>query len=849
MDNCHNVPTEAPGNGSEWRDRVRHRLQALGLSERALRAASKSDRTLKALEEAFDLACFSERDGLPDASAVSDRASLLYTAVMKLAPAAAPYRAQLFVAVGDGRVDNNAKLDAACEYLTALGKAGTATPESLDVAAFNDACGAGVHYDDEALRAAVEAELQAVRSELLERRYAFPVGVLMAAVNKRLRFADGKRVKAAIDRGLEQVLGPRQPADDQPAKGASNSNSSTVKKTRDAPQKLPRPQPVTDAAREEDERLAHDPLSALPETFEARDLASMRNTPELLEAQRRHSGGCAVITRFPPEPNAHLHCGHTKAMLLDFGYAMRHGGRCILRFDDTNPEAEDIEYIRSIIEAVHWMGYRPHAITHSSDYFDQLYELALELIRRGKAYVCHQSADQMAAYRESKRHSPWRDRPVEENLHLFNRMRQGVFEEGAATLRMKIDMQHPNPSMRDPVAYRIKYVPHPHVGDRWCIYPSYDFTHCLVDSLEWVTHSLCTLEFEVRRDSYYWLLEALDMYRPYVFEFSRLNLSHTVLSKRRLTQIVERGLVRGWDDPRMPTLVGMRRRGYRPQAINHFVASVGFSRAENNVSVQKLEACVRRYMDEHAPRRMVVLDPLRVVIENWDALLPADDTAGLALQVPNHPKRPEMGTYALRLTRVIYVDRSDFRLQDEKDYYGLAPGKGVLLRHSGQAIRVVGYEPPDAADVARVHTLRAQLVLPTSPSAPGANARPPKFKGVLHWTSAASAVCECRLYSHMFRHENPLEAIEDVNGEAAAPSDWLHDFDPHSEVVLSQARCEPSPTDWQAGNIFQFERVGFFCVDPDSRPLRPAATGGDTATWHWVFNRTVTLRESYKKFA
>ncbi|OSX69276.1 hypothetical protein BU14_1673s0001 [Porphyra umbilicalis] len=324
----------------------------------------------------------------------------------------------------------------------------------------------------------------------------------------------------------------------------------------------------------------------------ARAIKDAENSPELLAAAAAATGG-GVVTRFPPEPNGHLHVGHAKAMFLDFGVARKSGGTCILRFDDTNPTAEKVEYMASIQEMVGWLGHEPTRVTYSSDYFGRLYELAEELIDRGKAYVCHQTSAEMKAGREAKAPSPWRDRSVADNRRLFAAMRAGKYGEGSAVLRMKIDMQSLNPCMQDPIAYRIKYAPHPHVGDAWCVYPSYDYTHCIVDSLEWVTHSMCTLEFEIRRDSYYWLLAALDLYRPFVWEFSRLTLAHTVVSKRRLARLVSSGSVRGWDDPRMSTLAGLRRRGFPADAINRFCAAIGVSRGENLIPLHVLEHWVR----------------------------------------------------------------------------------------------------------------------------------------------------------------------------------------------------------------------------------------------------------------
>ncbi|KAK4530938.1 hypothetical protein CCYA_CCYA06G1795 [Cyanidiococcus yangmingshanensis] len=831
---------------------VMDKLRSLGLDERNLGAAARSKKVqltlLEAIQVAEQAAC-SSCSQVPEgnANAISPiKASLLYTAVSKLPAKVRASRALIFRAIGDGRIDNTAKLEAAFSYLEQQPPTEVINDVDVDPTAFNSAIGAGVVVSNETLQAAVDDEIESVKRDLLERGHQYPLGPLIAAVQRRVHFVEGRRIKQVIDERLVALLGPRPSAPDKASRGhragssANSSRNSNGLKTaaKHEAQTLAsarETKAATEAAAHETEqerenRLAEDPFSALPAYFDARSLASMRNSPELLAKQREQTGACAVVTRFPPEPNAHLHCGHTKAMLLDFGYAMKNGGRCILRFDDTNPDTEEQAYIESIIETVKWMGYEPDRITYSSDYFDRLYELALELILRGKAYVCHQRPEEMARGREEKCPSPWRDRPIAENLECFERMRLGMFDEGSAVLRMKIDMQHPNPSMRDPVAYRIKYAAHPHVGDRWCIYPSYDFTHCLVDSLEWVTHSMCTLEFEIRRDSYYWLLEALDMYRPFVFEFSRLNLSHTVLSKRKLTQIIERGLVRGWDDPRMPTIIGMRRRGYRPQAINHFVANVGFSRAENNVSLRKLEACVRRFMDAHAPRRMVVLEPLPVRLVNFAESHPAGDA--VAIQVPNHPKYPSMGTRTVWLTPLIYIERTDFRLQDSKDYYGLAPGKMALLRHTGWAIRIVAAldskNETCAADD-QVRMLHAEIVTEIPQ---------PRPKGVLHWTSQYSIPCECRLYEPLFCVEDPLQAAADQG--LADRDGWLTFFNPQSERVLREARCEPAD-DWQPGAIFQFERVGFFCVDPD--------TDTEASARQVVFNRTVTLRESFPKFA
>ena len=537
------------------------------------------------------------------------------------------------------------------------------------------------------------------------------------------------------------------------------------------------------------------------------------NSERLLAEHKAVTNGC-TRTRFPPEPNGYLHVGHTKSMCLNFETAFKHLGvppekqDVTFRYDDTNPEAESHEYIDSQAENVAWMGWKPTRVTYSSDYFEQLYALAVELIRRGKAFVCHQTKEEMAASREAAMagdngNSPWRDRSVEDNLREFTNMRLGLYDTGAATLRMKIDMTHPNPCMWDPVAYRIKYVAHPRTGDQWCVYPSYDFTHCLVDSLEHIDYSLCTLEFEVRRDSYYWLLEALDLWRPHVWEFSRLNITDTPLSKRKLLKFVMNGTVRGWDDPRMPTINGLRRRGYPSAALNEFCRQVGVTRSDNVVPLHKLEAVVRTYLNTHARRGFAVLNPLKVVVTNMG---PSDVRR---VEAMDFPQAPEKGSHTVPLSRVVYIDHADFRAEDSKTYYGMAPGKVVGLKYGG-FVRCVGFE----ADAAGVPTCVNVELLDEAPKK--------KPKGFLHWVSsepgAAPHAATVRLYDTLCVQEGGEFVLRET-----------------SETVLQPVLVDASLVNHPAFSFFQFERVGFFVVDPDSTPDAP------------VFNRTVTLKEASSK--
>ncbi len=524
-----------------------------------------------------------------------------------------------------------------------------------------------------------------------------------------------------------------------------------------------------------------------------------------------------VVTRFPPEPNGYLHIGHAKSICLNFGLARDYGGRCHLRFDDTNPEKEEVEYIESIQEDVRWLGFDwGEHLYFASDYFDQLYEFAVELIKQGKAYVCELSADEIREYRgtltEPGKESPYRNRSVEENLELFERMKNGEFAEGSHVLRAKIDMASPNVVMRDPVLYRIKKVPHHRTGDKWCIYPMYDFTHCLSDAIEGITHSICTLEFENNRPLYEWILEQVyPKPHPQQIEFARLNLSYTVMSKRKLLQLVEKGIVSGWDDPRMPTIAGLRRRGYTPQAIRDFCERIGVAKANSIVDYALLEHCVREDLNETAPRTMAVLRPLKVVIENY----PEGQVE--YLEAANHPNNPEAGTRLVPFTREIYIERDDFMLDPPKKFYRLAPGREVRLRFA-YFIKCTDVICDDEGNVVE---LRAVY----DPETKGGSARDGrKVKATLHWVAADHSLpAEVRLYDHLFATEDPNEG------------DLEENLNPNSLEIVTDARVELNLKDVNPGDKFQFERLGYFCVDLDSTPER------------LVFNRTVALKDTWAK--
>ena len=530
-----------------------------------------------------------------------------------------------------------------------------------------------------------------------------------------------------------------------------------------------------------------------------------------------------VHTRFPPEPNGYLHIGHSKSICLNFGIAAENkGGLCNLRFDDTNPSKEEAEYVESIKEDVRWLGFDwGDRLFYASDYFEQLYEYAIQLVKEGKAYVDDLSAEEIRAYRgtltEPGKESPYRNRTVEENLDLFERMHKGEFEDGSRVLRAKIDMGSPNLNMRDPVMYRILHAEHHRTGDKWCIYPTYDFTHGQSDSIEGITHSICTLEFEDHRPLYDWFLDQLNVFHPQQIEFARLNLSHTVMSKRRLLELVEEGVVTGWDDPRIPTLVGLRRRGYTPEAIRDFCERIGMAKRDSMVDIALLEHSIREDLNQRAPRVMAVLRPLRVVIDNY----PEDQVE--ELEAVNNPEDPSMGTRKLPFSRVLYIEQEDFLEDPPKKFFRLAPDREVRLRYA-YFIKCVGVVKDDkTGEVVELHCTYD----PETRGGWAPDGR--KVKATLHWVSAAHSLpAEVRLYDHLFLKTNASDEKESA--------DFKTYLNPNSLETLTSCRVEPTLAGAAPGSRYQFERLGYFCVDTK-----------DSSDQSLVFNRTVTLRDTWAK--
>ncbi|KAG9336064.1 hypothetical protein JZ751_003330 [Albula glossodonta] len=589
----------------------------------------------------------------------------------------------------------------------------------------------------------VEIVIKKHRDQLLKERYRFNMGLLMGEARALLKWADGKIIKNEVDMQVLQLLGPKTEADlEKKPKAPKEKAPENGKKEETALNGE-----VKVEGRSLMEQLRGEALKFHKpgENYKTEGYVVTPNTMRLLKEHLELTGG-QVRTRFPPEPNGILHIGHAKAINFNFGFAKANDGICFLRYDDTNPEKEEEKYFTGIRDIVEWLGYQPYQVTHASDNFQKLYDLAVDLIRRGHAYVCHQRGEELKGHNPPP--SPWRDRPVEESLVLFERMKKGVFAEGEATLRMKMVMED---GKMDPVAYRIKYTPHHRTGDQWCIYPTYDYTHCLCDSIEHITHSLCTKEFQARRSSYFWLCNALDVYCPVQWEYGRLNLTYTVVSKRKIVKLVETGAVRDWDDPRLFTLTALRRRGFPAEAINNFCARVGVTVAQTTTEPHLLEACVREVLNDQAPRAMAVLEPLKVTITNMPP------TTQVEVCVPDFPANEARGSHTVM----------------EKGYKRLTPEQPVGLRHAGYVITL---------------------------------------QRVIKWVSKPLQ-CEVRLYERLFKHKNPEDPSE-------VPGGFLTDINPDSMQVIESAFVDQSVAGAKIFDKFQFERIGYFSVDPDSNKER-----------------------------
>lgn len=670
--------------------------------------------------------------------------------------------------IGSGKIATQEQLASILEFVS---KNKEYTDEQFDAE-----CGIGVEVTAAELAENVQRAFaeEAIKAAIQQKGKKASLGLVMNRVKayKNMKFASSGALIAEVNKVM-----------------ATLPDSAPVKKEK--PKKAKKEEAVQEKKEEEID------FAGIVAKFPTPADNALNNPPDIQEKQMKETGGC-FMTRFPPEPNGWIHIGHAKAMYLDFGLSELKGGKCYMRLDDTNPSKEKDEYIEGIKSDVQWMGFNWWKITHTSDYFHQLHDYAIQLIKNGLAYVCHQTKEEVKESREKKLPSPWRDRPVEESLHEFELMRIGYYAPSEATLRLKMDITSSNPNMYDQIAYRIKYNPHPRTGDEWCIYPTYDYSHCIIDSIEHITHSLCTLEFENRKESYYWVLDALRIYKPYVWEFSRLNLTHTVMSKRKLQALVFGNLVSGWDDPRMPTIAGLRRRGYTASAIRNFVKGVGFTRNVTTIiDYEKLEGIQSQELDETASRAFCVLDPLKVTIRNHEGIS--------EIAPPRFPKNPEAGVRPMKVSNVVYIDSSDFQEVPEPGFKRLTPTNPVGLKYANFQIKVVEVIHKDGKVV--------ELICDKFEA---------KAKAYIQWVSEGAIKSEVRLYSTLFKSR-----------DVGTVEDWKSDLNPDS-LVVKEALIEPSLKDLKEYDRFQFERLGYFVVDKDSTSEKP------------VFNRILSLKSGNK---
>lgn len=732
--------------------------------------------------------------------------NLLYHMASKIKQQIAHHLPLLAKYIIEKKLDNMVRVDFALEYLLkTAGKAGNVNLAELDAY-----CGVGIVVTPDEIDKAVEASINKNKAVIVEQRYRFNVFKIVQEVRESLPWADGKHVKNEVDVQIFDLLGEKTAADLAPA-----PKKQKEKKAPEAGDKSKSAGAATNAApvNATDEKDGAASIAELMKTkvhfhapgenYKTDGYVITPNTERLLKEHLKKTGG-RVITRFPPEPNGILHIGHAKAININFGYAAAHNGLCNLRYDDTNPEKEEEKFFIGIRDMVEWLGYKPSQITYSSDNFQQLYEWAIVLIKKGLAYVCHQPADEMKGF--NPKPSAWRDRPIAESLQLFEDMKNGKIEEGDATLRMKITLEE---GKMDPVAYRIKFISHHRTKDAWCIYPTYDYTHCLCDSIENITHSLCTKEFQSRRSSYYWLCNALDIYCPVQWEYGRLNVNYTVVSKRKIAKLITEKIVSDWDDPRLFTLTALRRRGFPAEAINNFCALVGVTGAQGSIDPSMLEASVRNHLNLSAPRRLVVLEPLKITIINF----PFKEAQSIA--VPNFPSNPEKGSHSVAFDQVVYIERSDFKEDPEKGYHRLSPKQGVGLRHAGFVLTFVEAKKNANGDVIELICTCESTEKATKP------------KAFVQWVSQPREL-EVRLYEPLFYHKNPEDSNEVPNG-------FLSDCNPNSLTILKSYADQTAFDGAKVYNRFQFERIGYFSVDQDSN---------DKAL---VFNRTVTLKEDSGK--
>ncbi|CAI4226497.1 unnamed protein product [Auanema sp. JU1783] len=775
-------------------------ISLLGLSEQKTKETLKNAALVKVLSIIIENA--QNELKIKGVEVSKSQANLLYQLGTKIKPQIHQHVPVLTKYIVNDGIKSEPQINAAVEYLLAN------IVNELDIKSLETACGVGVVVTPDQIEDAVTNVFKKHNDQLIKDRYSFNVGKLLGEIRVLLPWADGAYVKKEVDLRLMELLGAKTEEDLMPKKKEKKKEEKVEKpKKKDvSTNEASGNDEIQGAATIEELMRTRANFHKVGENFTTDGYVTTPLTKELIRKHLEATGG-KVITRFPPEPNGVLHIGHAKAININFGYAKAHNGSCNLRFDDTNPEKEEEKFFTAIEDVVKWLGYTPARITHSSDNFNQLYQWAITLIKKGLAYVCHQKVEEMRGF--DVQLSPWRERPVEESLQLFEDMKNGKFDEGEATLRLKLTLEE---GKVDPVAYRIKYVPHHRTKDQWCIYPTYDYTHCLCDSIENITHSLCTKEFQSRRSSYYWLCNAVDIYCPVQWEYGRLNVNYTVVSKRKILKLITTKIVNDWDDPRLFTLTALRRRGIPAEAINIFVAKLGLTMSQMAIDPLLLDATVRDYLNNTAPRTMVVLDGLKVTIENYSELnLPTKVT------VPDFPSNPgTSASHEIAFDSVIFIEKSDYRKDNtEKGFRRLTKNQPVGLKHIGITLTVTREEVDASGNVVEVFVRAATLTEQNKP------------KAFIHWV-AKPRTAEVRLYEQLFIHKNPEDAT-------VVPGGFLSDINENSLTINYNALIDNSIANSKVYDRFQFERIGYFSVDPD-------ATSGKL-----VFNRTVNLKEDSGK--